>query len=57
MALGVGASVDGRLMMGDLLWRRHRALRSVGVGSVGIVGIAGRAAKAILGWIHWETGG
>ena len=57
MALGVGAWVDGRLMMGDLLLGRHRALRSVGVGSVGVVGIAGRAAKAVLGWIHWETGG
>ena len=42
--------------MGDLLLRRHRALRSR-TRSVGIVGITRRAAKAVLRGIHGETGG
>lgn len=40
--------------MGDLLLRRHGALRSR---SVGIVCVAWRAAKAIRSGIHGETGG
>lgn len=40
--------------MGDLLLRRHGALRS---GSIGIVRITRRAAKPVLGGIHGETGG
>ena len=40
--------------MGDLLLRRHWALRSRGVG---IVGVTRRATQPVLGRIHGETGG